>query len=70
MMAVLMKWLDPSPESSNAMRRLPSANPLQSRIPNRPANSSSETSGLLVAVGTKAPLLSRTEDKSHKFECE
>jgi hypothetical protein len=55
MMAVLMKWLDPSPESSNAMRGLPSANPLQSRIPNRPANSSSETSGLLVADRTKAP---------------
>ena len=55
MMAVLMKWLDPSAESSNAMRELPSANPLQSRIRNRPANSSGETSGLLVADRTKAP---------------
>jgi uncharacterized protein len=55
MMAVLMKWLDPSPESSNAVRGLPSANPLQYRIPNRPANSSSETSGLLVADRRKAP---------------
>lgn len=55
MMGVLMKWLDPSPESSDAMRRLPSANPPQSRSPNRSANSSRETSGLLVADRTKAP---------------
>jgi len=55
MMAVLMRWLDPSPESSNAMRRLPSANPLQPRVPNRPAKSTSETSGSLIADRTKAP---------------
>ena len=56
MMAILMHWLDPSSESSDAVRELPSAN-LQPRISNRPAPSPGEmpSSGLLLADRTKAP---------------
>jgi hypothetical protein len=61
MMAVLMRWLDPSSESANASRGLPAAElpaaALPSPIPNRPAIGSGEmlSSGLLLADRTKAP---------------
>jgi hypothetical protein len=61
MMAVLMRWLDPSSESADAARGLPAAKPpaaaSPSPIPNRPAVGSGEmlSSGLLLADRTKAP---------------